>query len=209
MTRLYLDIETYRKEKYDAFVNERVIAIGILEDWTRYSEESLLVTSEPEVCFRVFSEWGLESENAVIRGFYEYLNDIIAKSRFLIVTGFNILRFDISLLVQKGVEHGVDSLSDLNKLWHSIFTIDLFQVALPLNNMMFKGNTLENIVNEAKRHGINIPSTYGRGEDVPKWYEEGKYDEIEEHLKADLKIIRYIDLTNTIVKVLVKRSFKE
>ncbi|RLE59511.1 MAG: hypothetical protein DRN53_07045 [Thermoprotei archaeon] len=75
--------------------------------------------------------------------------------------------------------------------------------------MMFKGNTLENIVNEAKRHDINIPSTYGRGEDVPKWYEEGKYDEIEGNLKADLKIMRHIDLTNTIVKVLVKRSFKE
>ena len=56
MTRLYLDIETYRKSKYDTFVNERIIAIGVPEDWTPYSEDSLSITSEPEVCFKVFNE---------------------------------------------------------------------------------------------------------------------------------------------------------
>ena len=60
------------------------------------------------------------------------------------------------------------------------------------------------VANKAKKHGINIPSTYGRGEDVPRWYEEGKYGEIVKHLKADLEIMRYIDLTNTAVKVLCR-----
>jgi len=209
MTRLYLDIETYRRSKYDAFINERIIAIGVLEDWTPYSEDSLSITSEPEVCFKAFNEWDLGSEEAVIRRFYEYLNDLIVESKFLVIIGFNILRFDIPLLIQKGVEYGVGSLHDLNKLWHNTFTIDLFQVALPLNSMLFKGNTLENIANKAKKHGINIPSTYGRGEDVPRWYEEGKYDEIVKHLKADLEIMRCIDLTNAIIKVLVQSSSKE
>ncbi len=38
MVRLYLDIETFRKE---VFANERVIAIGVLEDRTPYQEASL------------------------------------------------------------------------------------------------------------------------------------------------------------------------
>ena len=52
MTRLYLDIETYRRNRYDAFINERIIAISVLEDWTPYSEDSLSITSEPEVCLK-------------------------------------------------------------------------------------------------------------------------------------------------------------
>ena len=106
--------------------------------------------------FKVFSEWDLGSEEAVIRRFYEYLNDLIAESKFLVIIGFNILRFDTPLLIQKGVEYGVDSLSDLNKLWHSIFTIDLLQVTLPLNIMLFKGNTLKNIANRARKHDVLI-----------------------------------------------------
>ena len=204
MTRLYLDIETYRKDKRDAFINERIIVIGILEDWSPYSEESLSITLGSKVNFKVFSEWELRSEETVVRRFYEYLNNLITKSEFLVIVGFNILRFDIPLLIQKGVEYGVGSLSDLNKLWHNTFTIDLFQVALPLNKMLFKGNTLENIADKARKYGINIPSTYGRGEDVPRWYEERKYDEIVKHLKADLKVMRHIDLAKAITKVLVK-----
>jgi len=35
---------------------------------------------------------------------------------------FNILRFDIPLLIQKGVEYGVGGLAELNKLWHDTYT---------------------------------------------------------------------------------------
>ena len=126
MTRLYFDVETYRKNKHDAFINEKVIAIGVLEDWTPHSAESLSIISEPEVRFKVFSEWSLRSEEVVIRSFYEYLNNLIAESKFLVVIGFNILCFDIPLLIQKGVEYSVGSLPELSKLLHNTFTIDLF-----------------------------------------------------------------------------------
>jgi len=204
MTRLYLDIETYRKDEDSKFTNEKIIAIGVLEDWTPYSEESLTIASESEVCFKMFSEWDFGGEKNVIEKFYEYFDDIISMSEFLVVIGFGILRFDIPLLIQKGIEYDVIPLSHLNKLWYNkTFTIDLFQVALPLNNMRFRGNTLENLINKAKQYGINILSTYGRGEDVPKWYEERKYDEILKHLKTDLEATRYIDLTNAITRILI------
>ena len=66
MTRLYLDIETYRRNKYDAFVNERIIAIDVLENWTPYSEDSLSITSELEVCFKMRSRKRGECDKEVL-----------------------------------------------------------------------------------------------------------------------------------------------
>lgn len=218
MTRLYLDIETYRES---AFVDETIIAVGVLEDWTSYSEESLSRVPEKvaskkvctSVCFRLFNEWELGNEKTVIRKFYKYLKDLKEKtfntSHFLVITGFNILRFDIPLLIQKGVKYRIDSLSNLNKLWHDMFVIDLFQVALPLNGMRFKRNTLENLADKARKYGIDIPPLIGRGKDIPKLYKEGKYDKIAEHLERDLEIVRHLDLTNAVVRVLRESSSNE
>jgi len=49
--------------------------------------------------------------------FYRYLKELVNNyGNNLIVIGFNILRYDISLLIQKGVEHGMAPLSELNAL---------------------------------------------------------------------------------------------
>jgi len=69
MVRIYLDIETYRPKKEDAFIHEKVIAIGILEDWTPYSPNSLNEPIEPQL----FTEWELGSEKIVVEDFYKYL----------------------------------------------------------------------------------------------------------------------------------------
>lgn len=66
---------------------------------------------------------------------------------------------------------------------------------------------MENIADRARQCGIDVPSIYGEGEDVPKWYEERKYNEIVKRLKADLEIMRHIDLASAITKVLVN-TFK-
>jgi len=199
MVRLYLDIETYRKNK--PFINEKIIAIGVIEDWTRYNKFSAYdINSNVE--FKMFSEWKLGSEEQVVRKFYEYFENLINEAKFLDVIGFNILRFDIPLLIQKGVEFNVKTLDQLNKLWNDTFTIDLFQIALPTNNMMFKGNTLDRLAMVAKSYGINIPPSHGSGKDVAIWYEEKKYDEIEQHLKRDLEIIRILERSGVLMKML-------
>jgi len=60
--------------------------------------------------------------------------------------------------------------------------------------MKFKGLKLEYLVEIARRAGIEVPKPQGSGEDVKNWYEHGEYDKIIDHLEADLKIIRIIDL---------------
>jgi len=108
--------------------------------------------------------------------------------------GFNILRFDILLLIQKGVEHGVGGLAELNKLWHDTYTIDYFQTTLPFHDMKFKDLKVEYLTKIAKSVGVEVPEPFGSGEDVKSWYENGEHDKIVKHLKTDLMIVRIIDL---------------
>ena len=185
MIKLYLDIETYRKEP---FRDEKVIAIGV---------------SEGEGRIEKFLEWDLGDEKGVIKEFYSYIFDLMEEEDFLVVVGFGILRFDIPLLIQKGVEYGY-SLSELNAFWHRTFTIDLFQSMLPAYNFRYKGNSLENLVKEAERFGVSI-ELYGSGREVRNWYENGEYQKIERHLEADLEAIRQIDLNGIVIKILKEK----
>ena len=199
MARIYLDIETYRKDKP---FDEKVVAIGVIEDFASHNAKPL----KEEARFRIFSEWSLGTEKAVIREFYGYLRQLIKNSRFLEVVGFGILRLDIPLLIQKGVEYGVGTISELNRLWFKAYTIDLFQCSLIANNMKFAGNSLENLAERIRKLGLQISHPYGKGREVREWYENREYAKIEEHLKSDLKIIREIYLTQSIAKVVKSSS---
>lgn len=113
---------------------------------------------------------------------------------FLNIVEFNILRYDIPLLIQKGVEYSVRSLAELNKLWHNTFTIDYFQVTLPFHDIRFKNLNIGYLVEKARSGGIEVPKPYGFRGDIKDWYENGEYNEIIKHLEMNLKIIRVIDL---------------
>lgn len=194
--RLYLDVETYRLE---AFANEKIIAIGVIEDWTPYHPSSTEIWDPPNVIFRFFTEWELGSEDRVVTEFYRYLSGLLDRWErneiaFINIVGFNILRFDIPLLVQKGVEYGAGSLMNLNSLWFNIPIVDYFQIMLLINEMKFKGLKLAFITEKARIVGVNVPEPYGSGGDVRRWYEGKYYNEIVKHLERDLEIIRIIDL---------------
>lgn len=214
--RLYLDVETNRKDDEKTFIDEEVIAIGLLVDWTdrtdhntEHSLESLKEHDDDPVEFKPFTAWtnGEESpeerERAVVTNFYKEFINLVSPSgrKRAVVVGFNLLRFDVLLLIQKGVKYNVmrlqdqDSvklLSELNKLWHDTLLIDYMQVLLPANNMRFRGLKLDNI---AKELGGLCPSREtGGGSTVAELYERKDYDKILKHLREDLETIRCIDL---------------
>ena len=197
--RLYIDVETYRPRKEEAFTREKIIAIGILEDWTPYTPDSSKIWDEPDVRLHYFTEWELEEESRVVSQFYDYLGGLIRdwKNRridFINVVGFNILRYDIPLLTQKGIEYNVAGLAELNKLWYDAYTIDYFQTTLPFHDMRFKELNIKYLVEKAENNGIDVPEPFGSGRDVKDWYENKEYDKILKHLEMDLKIVRVIDL---------------
>jgi len=197
--RLYLDVETYRQREEDAFLQERVIAIGVLEDLTRYEPKSSNNWEARSVRFRVFAEWELGGEAGVISQFYSYLRGLaqdVANGRleFVEVVGFNILRVDIPLLIQKGVEYGVGSAAELNKLWHNMLVRDYLQISLPFYEMKFKDLKFETLVKRARDAGLDVPVPYGSGKEVKEWYKNGEYDKIKSRLETELKALRIIDL---------------
>jgi DNA polymerase elongation subunit (family B) len=190
MVRIYFDIETFRERDEDAFVNEEIIAIGFIEDDTPYLKSSL----KKDVKIKFFCRWDIKKgnpEKEIVRKFYNYLKELSKKDSIILV-GFNILRFDIPLLIQKGLKYRIDDLPNLNKFWNNTLTVDYFQIKLPQNKMWFKGNSLENWVK-------NLPSElkielFGNGEDIKEWYKKGEYKNIQKHLEWDLKATRVIDL---------------
>lgn len=200
--RIYLDVETYRPKKEDAFIKEKIISIGVLEDLTPYNKDSL----NQIICPKFFTEWELESENKVITDFYNYLGDLLANKKpdFIVVVGFNILRMDIPLLIQKGVLFEIKSIEELNLLWHNMFVMDLFQVLLPANKYRFKGLRLNNVIKfiEKQLGCLNVPKVEDHSNEISLAYEKKKFNSILKWLKQDLYAVRFLDLSGFVTKLL-------
>jgi hypothetical protein len=92
-------------------------------------------------------------------------------------------------------------------MWNDCFTIDYFQQLLAANRNLFKGTTLGKIVEVSKKLGLNPPPYSTSGSAVKELYDQGMYKEIEEHLKQDLMIVRWLDLFGA--KRLIERSVRE
>jgi DNA polymerase elongation subunit (family B) len=110
MIKIYLDLETYIPN--DAFLDEKIIALGMLIDFG--SSNSIDPKDEvkeynwgdpipPSGIWKYIETDENTTEEEIISRFYqllEKLNDI------KMIIGFNILRFDIPLLIQRGKELG-------------------------------------------------------------------------------------------------------
>ncbi|MEM4977224.1 MAG: hypothetical protein QXT64_07870, partial [Desulfurococcaceae archaeon] len=81
----------------------------------------------------------------------------------------------------------------LSKFWHDIYIVDLQQILLPLNKMMFKRLSLKNAPQILSNLKCKISSqSIEGGEMIKEWYERQDYDKIREKNKKDLKVTRDI-----------------
>jgi len=190
LVRLYLDLETYRPRKEGSFVEEKLISVGLLIDETIYREESLSEEIDPIM----LSEWNCDNETQIVEKVYEQVKSIMESHRFTVISGFNILRFDIPLLICKCVQYSLGKPDEVAKLWNDCFVIDYFQQLLVTNKNMFKGLSLENVILVSRSLGLNPPPYNTSGSNVKELYDKGKFKEIESHLKQDLTIVRWLDL---------------
>ena len=190
-----MDIETYRSDRTTAFVDEKVILVAFLKDETPFSVDSL--SKDPELV--AFPTDKFAPENEVIKRSLEYLLVQRSSHRFVEVVGFNILRFDIPLLVSRAVSNEIDDVAALSKTWHDNFCADHFQLLLTANNRLFSGLRLDNVVKKAKELNLQPipPEPYGSSAETGGHYKQGNYDEVLRHCIADLRITRWLDLFGT------------
>jgi DNA polymerase elongation subunit (family B) len=125
MVRLYLDLETYRPRKEGSFVEERIILSGLLIDENPYQEDSLKESIEPIL----ISEWDGLSECEIVRKVQDQVRKALSSHRFAVICGFNILRFDIPLLICRCVQYSLDKHDVIAKMWNDCFIIDFFSIS--------------------------------------------------------------------------------
>ncbi len=203
MVRLYLDLETYRPNVEEAFINERIITAGLAVDRTAYHERSLKRDVEPVL----YSEWDGLDEKALVSEVERTVRNACGEHRFTTVVGFNILRFDVPLLVAKSGRASQSGLEYISKMWHDCFAVDLMQQLLVANMGSFKGAGLSNVVSTAIRLGLNPPDYPTSGARVKDLYEAGDYGGIEAHLRQNLRIVRWLHLYG--VRRLTEQSVRE
>jgi hypothetical protein len=190
MVRIYLDLETYRPKKENAFIEEKIISAGLLIDETPYSEYSLKQNIDPIY----ISEWNGLNECQIVAKVQDKVKEALVSHNFTVLSGYGILRFDIPLLISRCVQNSLGNINEVTKMWHDCITIDHIQQLLAANGNSFKGASLDNVIATAKRLNLNPPPHNGAGGAIMELYSKGKYAEIEAHLKEDLDAIRWLDL---------------
>lgn len=184
--KIFLTLETFRTGT--AFRNEKIIVIGLTA-----------VDGRQET--HIWTEWDLGGEVEVVKSFYSFLkgalNEVETKNlkyfsgqspalERIFIYGFNVTRFDIPLLVQKGVEHGIDDLPGLNLLFSNMVVTDYHQLLLAMNKMRHRGINWRNFSTWLTKLGSNVPRVETSGGDVREMYRRGDYSRIVERVNAKL-----------------------
>ena len=172
MTRIFLDIETYspgHRPTYD----DKVIAIA-------YKQEGGPVT--------VLKEWE-SSEKQILTQFLEEIQQI----DHLNIIGHNILRFDLSIIINRAAAHSIAPIGELMHMLLDPYPIDTIQAQLPANNFYFKGLGLAEC---AKRIGAETHTC--PGSEIQTRYDKADHTAITEHITED--VITTEKLFNHLIK---------
>ena len=151
----YLDIETTGLDPLHA----KIITIQYME-----LERN---TAKPIAPLKILKEWESD-EKTILKKFISDSGIADGYKFSFIPIGFN-LQFEHSFFWQRCISNGLQPIDIFNRPF-----LDLKTVAVIMNRGEFKGASLHNITN--KPHG---------GGNIPQWYEEKKYAEIESYIKKE------------------------
>lgn len=176
MPNFYLDIETTGLNPQDS----KIISI----QFARLHD----TTSQQIGELQIFKEWE-SSKKEILRQFI-IKSEITHSYPFSFVSvGFN-LQFEHNFLIQRCKANGLEPIDILNKAH-----IDIKPLAVIMNGGQFKGSGLDKIT--GKPHGGAI---------IPQWYDEKKYNEIENYIKKEAT--EFIDLCVWLYKELPQMLIK-
>lgn len=173
MKYLILDIETYSNTDQISY-DDKIIAIA-------YKTENTSI--------QILEEWKFNEKIILTKFLSIYQN--YKRPRLI---GHNLLIFDLPIIINKAFLFGIDTLSNLMKLFLNSYPIDTIQVQLTKNSFNYKGLSLKNCM---KNIGYKT-STYP-GAMIKYLYDIHEYDAIREHVIED------VHLTEKLFKHLSKK----
>lgn len=191
MTYLFLDMEMYRKDRKKFFTDSKIIAIGFSKVNKNISDYVMQHRDYPRI--NIWTEWRMRGEENLLRKFFKDLKRL-KNDGALYLVGYGITAYDIPFLIQRLCHYGMGTLQELNEFFHDLMCIDLKLIGLLFNEMKFKGSTLSNTVDRIKYRDpiLSKPRINESGFKVHELYEKKKYQEIEDHLKNDIKAIMWL-----------------
>jgi len=120
--------------------------------------------------------WELKSEKAMIREIISYLircEEYYKQPVELI--GYNLM-FDVTQIIGRGILLGL-SLDHFN-VFRRAYKKDLMQILMLLSDLRFRS-----LLSLAYDMGVPLPRS---GREIPRLYREGRYDEIQEYILAEI-----------------------
>ena len=172
---------------FDAGLDSGVLGLDteLDSDTTRHPrlDDKIIATGlKPLSCGVItYEEWKLGERSMLLRAL-KYLERYEAEAGRLVLIGWGLI-FDINQIIARAMMYGL--LKELDILRRA-YKVDLMQIILPFNGWYYLKS-----IEMAKLLGIEIPH---RNVDIPRLYHEGRYDEIVEHLKADLVFVEELYL---------------
>jgi len=85
----------------------------------------------------LISEWNGLSEQEIVSKVQDQVREALINHRFTVICGYNILRFDIPLLIRRCVQYSLNKIDEIAKTWNDCLTIDYFQQLLVANRNFF------------------------------------------------------------------------
>ena len=192
MAYVFFDAEMYRALKDKFYSGAKIVAIGYI--YVRSNIDRLVASTRDYPKITILTEWKLGSEKNIVKFFYEYLKHLSSKGPLRLV-GYSILDYDIPLLIERLVHFKLGTLKELNEFFYQrVISIDLRLLGLIFNNLTLKGSSLSNAVQNIHYKDPILPRVNNTesGAAVKELYEQRNYEQIEQHLKNDLKEIVYL-----------------
>lgn len=194
MGHLFLDIETYASENdpQSAFNPYKAESKVILIAYSYY--DSFKPPVENEIRAPIFLKEWESSEREILQKFYDFLKELQKKDQHLKITGFNVVKFDLTYLFGRMKVYNLASEDELHELlFNKPYSIDLMQLSTIISEETRKYEQPWSINQKKASEFFGLQAKEGTGKDCSKFYDQKEYDKIIRYCTQEFNFEQLLD----------------
>jgi len=193
MGHLFLDIETYSAPtNVDSSINpylpeSKVIVIS----YSFYG--GFRPPARQDIKKPIFLKEWETNEKDILQKFHDFLKEAQERDKYLKITGFNILKFDLPYLFARMKHHGIATEAQLYDLLIRPFGIDLFQISPTISGKTVVHEQLWGVNHKEVSRFFNLQVKEGTGLDCSRFYDAKKFDLIMKYCTEEFNLEQMLD----------------